>query len=745
MQNQTIGQRINSKFPIFTSIVDGTHANFWNPSLAKYRMGGTISHGTFVRDLVSNQIAIANFAKILTGRDIKVEYKTEKRGTASTDGKSITISSELDPNTYDSVVGLCLHEASHIMITDFEMFMFNEHFINLEEKEIDHREFSSKVIDICVKNKSPYSQMWSIIVASIWKWHKQDLNFPTTSKEADAILNNISKKEDLVDLGKQVRKFYMAIHAIHNSVEDRRIDSWQFSRIPGYQNYYISLYQRFFGDVSTEKEDAQALSNVNNDPSAIQSWIYNIIIAHSPAFDETQIDGLEEIYNIIDIENIDRLSSGNTKEDNYKTLEVVKNILWVILKNIPTSDPDSGQEYADSAAMRMAGESGSMQKLDLSGLSEEQIEMLEKILSFGEGSYDGEKAELDSRTAASVSAMVEVSAQMVDVNEGDQSGKKSGKAKNSSESKSKNITDSSDSQEQKNRSASIASPKDVCYYIYGHDKKTLKSDIASSMYSERRTTYLKNVTDGVIIGKSLGRKLKTRDEEVTQVTTRLKSGKVNSRVLSEIPTGTKTLFKKTDIQVGDQIYLHISLDASGSMSGSPWASTIQSAVAIAKAASMISSIHCQISLRGVYNGSAAVWVAYDSEKISIETFARNIAPHLYPGAGGTPEGLCYEALMKDILKFSRGKKSYFINLSDGAPNMGHFNGQREVLEYTKRQVDVMRRNGINILSFLIDEYGYGSSDFQSMYGKDGVTIDVKSVAALAKTINKMLQRDVTVA
>ena len=69
-------------------------------------------------ELVSYQRSISNFIEILTGFNIPVTYAT--KGDSKTDGKSVVISSDINKNTLDSVVGLALHEASHILLTNFD-------------------------------------------------------------------------------------------------------------------------------------------------------------------------------------------------------------------------------------------------------------------------------------------------------------------------------------------------------------------------------------------------------------------------------------------------------------------------------------------------------------------------------------------------------------------------------------------------------------------------------------------------
>ena len=50
----------------------------------------------------------------------------------------------------------------------------------------------------------------------------------------------------------------------------------------------------------------------------------------------------------------------------------------------------------------------------------------------------------------------------------------------------------------------------------------------------------------------------------------------------------------------------------------------------------------------------------------------NLWPNLYAG-GTTPEGLCYEAIMKDFVPSTSNRDSYFLNFSDGMPMFGDNN------------------------------------------------------------------------
>jgi len=68
--------------------------------------------------LAQVQRGITNFVKILTGKDIPVEYATS--GDSMTDGEIVYIAANIKEDTIDSTVGLALHEASHVLLTDFD-------------------------------------------------------------------------------------------------------------------------------------------------------------------------------------------------------------------------------------------------------------------------------------------------------------------------------------------------------------------------------------------------------------------------------------------------------------------------------------------------------------------------------------------------------------------------------------------------------------------------------------------------
>lgn len=101
-------------------------------------------------DYVSIQNSISNFVKIITERDdIKVGFSTLNEGGGKSTKDTIIISSQINKENIDSIVGLTLHEASHILLTDFSIKAKNNNrnfhsILNwIEDRRIDHHILSS--------------------------------------------------------------------------------------------------------------------------------------------------------------------------------------------------------------------------------------------------------------------------------------------------------------------------------------------------------------------------------------------------------------------------------------------------------------------------------------------------------------------------------------------------------------------------------------------------------------------------
>jgi hypothetical protein len=259
------------------------------------------------------------------------------------------------------------------------------------------------------------------------------------------------------------------------------------------------------------------------------------------------------------------------------------------------------------------------------------------------------------------------------------------------------------------------------------------------------------VEEGIRLGTALGRKLQVRGESRDTKWTRLDSGRIDKRLIAELGFGNDRVFNTTFTESYSDAILHISVDASGSMYGDKWTNTMTSVVAICKAASMIQNVDVVVSIRSTHEvggyrsrGNTTVplmLIAYDS-RVDKFTKVRNMFAHIIT-AGTTPEGLCFEAVMDEIVPTSNDRDSYFLNFSDGMPmfssdDLRYYQG--DAINHTKKMVNEMRTRGIKVLSYFIGDSDYSRDttmvDFKKMYGKDSEFIDVTSVMSVSKTMNK---------
>ena len=106
------------------------NSNFW----LKYEPEGKFN----LLELANTQRAITNFVKILTEKEIKVDFQSNNDADSFTNGKRITISSTISMNTIDSVVGTALHEAAHCKYTDFNTLKYLKNTLYTRKIESGH-------------------------------------------------------------------------------------------------------------------------------------------------------------------------------------------------------------------------------------------------------------------------------------------------------------------------------------------------------------------------------------------------------------------------------------------------------------------------------------------------------------------------------------------------------------------------------------------------------------------------------
>jgi len=654
--------------------------------------------------------AISNFVNIVTGRsDIPVKFQS--RDSSYTDGKTVVIGSKIDEKSFDPVVGLALHEGSHIKLSDFNFLKNLENNIP-EEMFLDGEKVGFGRYDVIghVKN-------------------------------------------------------------LLNYVEDRRIDWYVYSSSPGYKGYYQSMYNKYFHSKIIDKG---IKSNEYTDLDW-DSYIFRILNLTNKNRRLDVLPGLNEIYNLIfKGGKVKTLTS--TEDAFHVALEVYK----VILGNVVPL-PEVGDENKmmnDDLDAQMAE---ALNELDTQNYHRER-NGLEPLSAEEAGipmpsDVDYEPESFDPSGNPPSSDVELTDAQKKQLSNGftkqknfvDGNPQKTGTLTKKDSQMVQTMEDAGVDKVQAGTSVQTRGHYDYNSgeYTYTNNgieviyvKKLTQSMIDNSLfpYLLRRPYGEENLpewmTQGLSLGTKLGRKLQVRGESRDLKWNRLDAGRIDKRLIAELGFGNSRVFSQTFTESYSDAFLHISVDASGSMSGEKWKNTMSSVVAICKAVDMISNVDIQVSFRSTHStnnrgygaDNPLVLVAYDSRVDKFQK-VKKMFPFIYPG-GTTPEGLCFEALLKDIVPSTNDRDSYFLNLSDGMPmfsnsNFNYYNA--EALNHTKSQVNEFRKMGIKVLSYFVGD-GYRSEDnmrdFKTMYGKDAEFINLNNVTQISKTMNtKFLEKN----
>lgn len=672
-------------------------SSFWmdDDTLRSYDKGESIDSVK----LMSYQRAIGNFVRILTKKDdIKVHFHT--KSASRTDGKTVTISSKIDTGDFDTTVGLALHEASHCVLTDFKAL---PNYLN-----------------------------GSNIPANKWQFFK----------------------------------------GLVNIIEDRRIDYYVMKNAPGYYGYYNSLYDTYF----RSKEIDNALKNdiwCNETEQHYENHICNFA---NPNRNLNALKYLRRIWNVINLSKIDRLKStqdvilvarevydiiqfaveqeakdpnGNNKTQPQDTIkQMTDEDLDQLIKDIENNDVDIDESEEEE---EQGGSNGQMQ-IDGEGDSEGDDDSGSSIDAQGvTGGKTTPKVTLSDAQKSRLEKALKKQKEFT----GGETKKKT--MKDSEAQKINELADQDIQLAEVDVTGGGGHKIDVVI-AKGMTDAMCNADIVGDLYCDsngrwgRNKDYENAVEEGWTLGTLLGKKLKTREEERTLKTTRLPAGRIDKRLIAELGFGNDKVFSQTLVSTTKQSTLHMSLDASGSMGGAQWCAAIKTATAVARAASMIGSLRVVIDVRGSARGGrnsnrALVWVVYDSKKDSMAV-VRNKFKNLYPG-GSTPEGLCYDAIMKEIVGVAKGKDSYFINVSDGEPAFSSYYGQTAAM-HTAKQMKKMRDNGINVMAYFVGsgsvnqiEKSSSYQTFKTMYGKDARAIDLNNLGELSKSLNSLFERNIT--
>ncbi len=666
--------------------------------------------------LAAHRRAIANFVSIVTGQSIPVKFST--KGDSYTDGKVVTISANIaEPKEFDPAVGLALHEGSHIKLSNFDLL-----------RDLD-------MVVIRIIGTEEYKR-----------------------------LEEISKQ-------KGVTYFTGIVKDILNYVEDRRIDNFIYKSAPGYRDYYRSMYDKYFNDPAIDK----GMKSDEFTDETFESYMFRLINLHSKFSRPNVLKRMPEIARIIKLNEISRL---RTTEDALKIALEVYAILIDAIEPLTQQQQQNGQGQGSGQGNGQAGEGeqeageddievdlsndgeseeggGDDGNSDMSGDGNEPAEdgkgvKGKIVVKPGKGNGKPAEGRLSQRQMDIIRKKIEKQKEFL-----------RGKIKKSKMS-------STEAKQLESIEEAGAEMKVVAQDYYGNGnsfkgiecvvvKKMTRNlmeqenfPLTSKRYNKAEDTlydqFSKEVAEGIRIGTLLGKKMQVRGESRETIFNRQLVGKMDKRMVSSLGYGNEHVFYTREIDMFKKANLHISVDASGSMGGEKWRKTMTNIVALAKAVDMIPNLNIQISFRTTTGELPYIVLAYDSR---VDKFmkVKQLFGYLQPN-GTTPEGLCFEAVMKQMVGSNGEVDSYFLNISDGEP---YFHGKgmsysgSNAAKHTRKMMKSIEGMGIKVLSYFVSDSSYDMDEnssgsartFKECYGPAASYINVTNVNEVARTMNRL--------
>ena len=689
------------------SLLDDNYSSYWLDDSTNVFDAEKESSGVErVVKLASIRRATANFVRILTSND-KIDVRFSSGKDSYTDGKKVVIAADDNPKNFDSMVGLALHEGSHCMLSDFDFLRtINEHD----------------------------TIFYGALHPKIRKMFPLDFTDPYNTDTKRTI--------------KHIRQY---IQYLMNIVEDRRIDSYVYRMAPGYRPYYDSMYERYFFNKDVEK-------NLNHNPDwripTVENYVNWLLMIFSPHFNPRALPGLTKMVRMIDLPNIRKydnnsfvpayvgwkVAQSNVNHDVYEYEQFSP--LWRVANELFIEIIKQAKKFAEQNNQEFTLE-GSPVQGDMDGEQEETMGENElPNLDAKPGRYNPEKGK---------KAMEKIRENL----KGNMKKKKLSK----NEQKQIDTMDSADAKIEETSDPIVG--KIPCLVTKRFSKDILVSGwfpfTRCGMYGTKSFMHEdRNARDGVIAGIRMGQilahRLQLRNDPTVTHFTRQQQGKIDRRILAQLGMDIEQVFKRTTVENFRPAMLHLSLDASGSMSGKKWDKVMTVATALAFAADKVRNLDVVITLRGNVGSSGipTVAVVYDSRVDSFQK-ARTLFPYLSP-SGSTPEGLCYASTMDLIQQCTSTHSVFFINFSDGEPSCSYRHDGKTVEYYgytatqqTKNAIRTIREAGIRVLSYFISDYGdispsysVGRQAFVNMYGADAEFVNVRNVTQVLKTLNKLL-------
>ena len=287
-----------------------SYSDFWlnKELLYQYVPKGDGSFSMDLIQLAAYRRIVSNFVFILTHLDIPVQFCSQEKSMLNfTDGNVVYLSASIKRKSdFDWSVGVALHEASHILLTDFDTAKSTFARIPIP-------------VPLSLKKKAKDKNLSEEKIAYLCKW-------------------------------------------VWNYVEDRYIDSYIFREVPGYRGYYKSMYEKFWNSEVNSKAIKSEAFRIPN----LLSYEFRVINLTNPDTDLDALPGLGEIAELIDIQNIFRLDTTAQRIDlSYKVVEIIVDNLGNQKDEPDVNSADATiKKVHDKLSTKIGGSSGNQKKND---------------------------------------------------------------------------------------------------------------------------------------------------------------------------------------------------------------------------------------------------------------------------------------------------------------------------------------------------------------------------------------------
>lgn len=734
------------------------HSKFWLDTETSSKFDSYVRDAILFRKSDINSVRLAdivdkikilktiqNFVNIITSdNSIPVEF----HGTSSrTDGKVVTISA--DVSDFDYLCGVSLHEASHIKYSNTIFNVFKTVF---------------KQVNIVTRFNLNYVRRPHRVFSSLVNIYNEVYQSSNTNTPDGRLMKIFEYYKDLV-----------------NICEDYRVDNLIVSNYPGYKGYYNTINSRFIYDNNS------LINRMNSDEMKQETFIsYKInILVFVYAKQFSNLGSLKAGKEIIEIlennktyrsaisvinaalqmleiifktvksnNNKNENKTNNNIDDNGDSNNEFKNQNNISTNNIPHNDNDDNDDSDDNNSSNgpdnqqnnvsdttSTDTDESKMGDDFNELSDNSYNDVKDIINRVKNIFKKESISINQQYYINLFKNKYISVKVI----------KYAGFKN------------------KNMNSKFEASIDTIFIkeLNNSTMKFLQNGFSISTYMSTNKLHMHSIIlSGIRRGKILGKKLLVANDVHIFHTIRKKYGKINSNLLAEAGFGNNKIFETIKVTETPSQFIHISIDNSSSMRNyGNFESAIQLAATIVSAAKYIKGIRVQVSMRytsvlqnfsaGGTDESIPVFIIiYDSKYNNISHLLK-WWPHIEP-AGYTPEGICYEAILNEMIETSKDyNNKYLINISDGEPyfaikldnfDSAVYNHTSGALEHTNKVMNKYRKNGFSIISYFVNKLTSSTEleNFAKMYGKnDSHYVKPTQLDKIAKTINDKIKKSIS--